>query len=70
MQQASAAVTSDIQECLVRLLSLAEQREAQLEAAYVAGIATLEQLEELEKIRGEMDEFVIALDDMGYFNHT
>jgi hypothetical protein len=52
---------------LVRLLVDAQQREAQLEAAYTAGVATSEQLDELEHIRSRMDEYVARLDDLGYY---
>jgi hypothetical protein len=57
-------------ETLVRLLADAEKRESQLESAYVSGCATPEQLEELEKTRTRIDEYVATLDDLGYFNPT
>lgn len=56
-----------VQHFLDRLMR-AQRREGELEAAYVEGHATAEQLVELERLRVEIEDTLGALDDMGYFN--
>lgn len=55
-------------QALIDRLHLAERRETELEAIYVAGNATDAQLAELEQVRIEIGDAVEALDGMGYYN--
>lgn len=53
---------------LLDRLQAAERRETELEALYVAGTATEDELAELEQVRVEIGDAVEALDGMGYYN--
>ena len=55
------------EQALLDRLQVAERRETELEALYVAGTATEAELMELEQIRLEIGDAVEALDGMGYY---
>jgi hypothetical protein len=62
------AATVDSTEHYLQLLTESQLRETQLEAAYLSGRATVEQLHELEQVRLVIEDCQEALDVRGYFN--
>jgi hypothetical protein len=52
----------------LQLLARAQTRESQLEAEYLSGRASPEQLLELEQVRRVIEDCQEALEDTGYFN--
>jgi Tfp pilus assembly protein PilO len=59
---------SDQIEQLLDELGRVQQRETQLEVAYLQDRATAAELQELEHVRLEIDRCLEALDGLGYFN--
>ena len=62
------AAAIDSTEYFLALLNKSQLRETQLEAEYLNGCATVEQLQELERVRLVIEDCQEALDLRGYFN--
>lgn len=62
------AAIIDSTEHFLALLVESQRRETQLEAEYLNGHATAEQLQELERVRLVIEDCQEALDVRGYFN--